>query len=203
MTVDIPTFVASIEDGDLAGAAQHPVRRQRPAGGDRPGVSAGASVRGRVRPGPQGRAGGHRSSRALRRRLGPWPRARRTATGRAIRPARRHRRRRPGWADRGRRAGPPRSRRDDLRGPAPARRRAVVRHPRVPPAQRDRRARGAPPRSPRRAHRVQRGDRAHLHARRAAQELRRRVHLGRRRAAGVPRHPRRGAEGRLHRPTST
>ena len=150
------------------------LRRQCPASGDRSGVSAGASVRGRVRQGSQGCAGGHRPPRALRRRLGSGPRARGTADVGAVRQERRHRRVRPGWPDRGGRAGPPRSRGHDLRGPARARWRAVVRHPGVPAAQRDRRARGAPPRSPRCPHRVQRGDRAHLHARRPARPLRRR-----------------------------
>ena len=155
------------------------LRRQCPASGDRSGVSAGASVRGGVRQGSQGRAGGHRPPRALRRRLGPGPSARGTADVRAVRQARRHRRVRPGRPDRGGRAGPPRSRGHDLRGPARARWRAVVRHPGVPAAQRDRGARGAPSRSPRCPHRVQRGDRAHLHARRPARPLRCPVHLGR------------------------
>ena len=144
------------------------VRRQCPAGGDRSGVSAGAPVRGGMRQGPQGHAGGHRTPRALRRRLGSWPSAPGPVDVRAVRQERGDRRVRPGRPHSGGRAGSPWARGDGLRGPASARRRSVVRHPGVPAAQRDRRARSAPPGSPRCPHRVQRGDRAHLHARRPA-----------------------------------
>ena len=172
--VDIPTFIRRIEEGDLAGAA-------RVLFAD----NALPAVTGRVCPQEhqceaecvRGRKGAPVAIGHLERFVADWARrpvARGTADARAVRQERGHRRGRPGWPDRGGRAGPPRSRGHDLRGPAPARRRAVVRHPGVPAAQRDRRARGAPSRSPRCPHRVQRGDRAHLHARRPARPLRRR-----------------------------
>ena len=76
VTVDIPTFVRQHRGRRPRRSGARALRRQRPAGGDRSGLSAGASVRGGVRPGPQGRAGGDRPPRALRRRLGAGPPAR-------------------------------------------------------------------------------------------------------------------------------
>ena len=167
--VDIPTFLRRIEEGDLAGAA-------RVLFAD----NALPAVTGRVCPQEhqceaecvRGRKGAPVAIGHLERFVADWARGHvheePPASERSGK-TRRHRRGRPRGPDRGGRAGPARSRRHDLRSPARARWRAVVRHPGVPAAQRDRGARGAPPRSPRRPHRVQCGDRPHLHARRPAQ----------------------------------
>ena len=145
------------------------------AGGDRPGMSAGASVRGGVRQGPQRCAGGHRPSRALRRRLGSAATCTRNRQRRAD-PARRVAI--IGAGPGGLTAAGELARRghdvtiyEALHLPGGVLSYGIpeFRLPNEIVA-----ARSATPRGPRRPHRVQRGHRAHLHAGRPAQTVRRR-----------------------------
>ena len=110
---------------------------QRAPGRLRPRLPAGGPVREVLRPGEEGRAGGHRPAGAVRGRL----RTRRTGRG-SSRPSRRRTARRvaivgagPAGPDLRRRPRPARIPRDDLRGVPQSRRRAGLRHPGVPPAE--------------------------------------------------------------------
>ncbi len=201
--VDIPTFVAHIERGDLAAAA-------RTLFGD----NTLPAITGRVCPQEHqceaecilGRKGAPVAIGHLERFVADWARDHmpeepavvgRSGKRVAIIGAG------SGWAHRGGRARQERSRCDDLRSAASARRRSVVRHSGVPVAQRHRRARSRSSPGARRADRVQRRDRAHLYARRAARSLRRGVHRSRCGATDVPRHSRRGTRRASTRRTST